>query len=89
MADVKKPFRLTIAVTESMDGGYLAIVRELPGCIAQGETPEEAEENIIDVTQAFLEAILEEQGADGKVVLVGKVLEEREYEVKPLELVPA
>ena len=47
----------TVQIEEDeLDGGYIAECVELPGCLAQGETEEEALENIIDVIPAFLEA---------------------------------
>ena len=81
--------RLTIAIVESIDGGYLAFVKELPGCIAQGETLKEVQENILDVARAFLDAMLADAGRGTAVPPQGKVLRERKYEIKPPELVPA
>lgn len=40
-------------------GGYLATVPSLPGCMSDGETPEEALENIQDAIEAWLEAARE------------------------------
>jgi len=42
------------------DGVYLSQVKELPGCIADGATPEEALQNIIIVMQEWLETANEE-----------------------------
>jgi predicted RNase H-like HicB family nuclease len=42
------------------DGAYLAQVRELPGCIADGATAEEAFESIRVVMQEWLETAKEE-----------------------------
>lgn len=81
--------QLTIAIVESIDGGFLAFVKELPGCIAQGDTLDEVKENILDVARAFLEVMLAEAGGGTAVPPQGKVLEERKYEVRPPELVPA
>jgi predicted RNase H-like HicB family nuclease len=46
-------------IAESDDGGYLAYVKEWPGCVAQGETLAEAEENIKDTAEAFLATLIE------------------------------
>jgi len=37
-------------------GGYLATVPDLPGCMSDGETPEEALHNIQDAITAWIEA---------------------------------
>jgi antitoxin HicB len=37
-------------------GGFLATVPDLPGCMSDGETPEEAVSNVQDAILAWLEA---------------------------------
>ena len=37
------------------DGGYAVWVPALPGCISQGETPEEARENVREAIQCYIE----------------------------------
>ena len=37
-------------------GGYLATVPDLPGCMSDGETPEEAIINVRDAILAWMEA---------------------------------
>ena len=37
-------------------GGYLATVPDLPGCMSDGETPEEALTNVRDAIGAWIEA---------------------------------
>jgi antitoxin HicB len=37
-------------------GGFLATVPDLPGCMSDGETPEEAVTNVQDAILAWLEA---------------------------------
>jgi antitoxin HicB len=37
-------------------GGFLATVPDLPGCMSDGETPEEAVANIQDAILAWMEA---------------------------------
>ena len=36
-------------------GGYLATVPDLPGCMSDGETPEEAVRNVRDAIAAWIE----------------------------------
>jgi len=43
-------------VPESDGGGYVAYVEELPGAISQGDTLEEARENLRDAVSLLLEA---------------------------------
>jgi antitoxin HicB len=44
-------------------GGYLATVPELPGCKSDGETPQEALENVFDAIGCWIEAA-EEMGRE-------------------------
>jgi predicted RNase H-like HicB family nuclease len=57
-------------------GGYVADVPELPGCISQGKTIEEATENVREAIQGFLD-VLAERGEpyvpDSKFVVFGEV----------------
>ena len=43
-------------VPESEGGGYVAYIEELPGAISEGNTLEEARENLRDAIQILLEA---------------------------------
>lgn len=43
-------------LSEEDGGGYLAQVPELPGCMSDGETPEEAVTNVQDAILAWIEA---------------------------------
>ncbi|MGC2549125.1 MAG: type II toxin-antitoxin system HicB family antitoxin [Candidatus Sulfotelmatobacter sp.] len=43
-------------VPESEGGGYVAYTEELPGAISEGETLEEARENLRDAIDQLLEA---------------------------------
>lgn len=46
-------FTFTI-MSDELDGGFVASCKELPGCFAQGETPSEAFNNIMDGAAAVL-----------------------------------
>jgi predicted RNase H-like HicB family nuclease len=39
------------------DGGYTVIIPDLPGCISQGETLEEAIENINEARELWIETV--------------------------------
>jgi predicted RNase H-like HicB family nuclease len=41
-------------LSADLGGGYIAIVPELPGCMSDGETPEEALTNAYDAAEAWL-----------------------------------
>jgi predicted RNase H-like HicB family nuclease len=40
-------------------GGYLATVPDLPGCLSDGETPEEALKNVQEAIASWIEAARE------------------------------
>lgn len=46
-------------LTEAEGGGFGATVPELPGCMADGETPQEALENVYDAIDCWVEAAQE------------------------------
>ncbi|WP_406854720.1 type II toxin-antitoxin system HicB family antitoxin [Alsobacter sp. KACC 23698] len=37
-------------------GGYLATAPDLPGCMSDGETPEEALHNVLEAIESWLDA---------------------------------
>jgi antitoxin HicB len=53
----KLPYPVIISpLSEKDGGGFLATVPDLPGCISDGETPEEAIVNVQDAIAVWLEA---------------------------------
>ena len=48
---------LKIILEESDEGGYTVYVPSLPGCISEGDTEEEAMENIKEAIELYLEPI--------------------------------
>jgi antitoxin HicB len=46
-------------LSEEDGGGYLATVPELPGCMSDGETPQQALENVLDSINCRIEAARE------------------------------
>ena len=46
----------TAVFEEAPEGGFTAFVEELPGAISQGETIEEARENLKEAIQLILDA---------------------------------
>ena len=49
--------KLKIILEASDEGGYTVYVPSLPGCISEGETEEEAIENIKEAIELYLEPI--------------------------------
>lgn len=48
-------YTFTVEVKEDpLDGGYVARCKELPGCYSQGESEEEALDNIVDAIAGVL-----------------------------------
>jgi antitoxin HicB len=43
-------------LADSDGGGYLATVPDLPGCMSDGDTPEEALKNVQDAIESWIEA---------------------------------
>lgn len=57
---IEFPYSLVIEPLSAADGGgYIAIVPDLPGCMSDGETPEEAVVNVRDAIAAWIEAARE------------------------------
>jgi len=52
--------RLKVVLEPSEEGGYTVYVPALPGCISEGETVEEALENIREAIALYLEPPEEE-----------------------------
>jgi antitoxin HicB len=46
-------------IPDMEEGGYVAEVLELPGCISEGDTPEEAYRNLDDAMTAYIASLLE------------------------------
>lgn len=51
--------RYTITVMPCEEGGYFVEIKDLPGCMSQGETREEALEMIEEAKSLWLEVALE------------------------------
>jgi predicted RNase H-like HicB family nuclease len=53
----KQILSFTVIYEEDPDGGYVVSVPTLPGCHTQGETIKEAEKNIKEAIELFLESL--------------------------------
>ena len=47
--------KFKIILEEAEEGGYVVYVPSLPGCVSQGETKEEALENIREAIEVYLD----------------------------------
>ena len=47
-------------VIEKADGNYSAYAPDLPGCVATGKTPQEAEENMREAIRFHLDGLIED-----------------------------
>ena len=53
--------RYTAVLEQEADGGYVASVPALPGCVSQGDTRQEALTNIREAIELFLETLTDEE----------------------------
>lgn len=53
--------RYRVLIEEDEAGGFVAEVPSLPGCISQGDTRQEALENIREAIAGYLESLEEHQ----------------------------
>lgn len=51
--------RYTVILERESDGGYVATVPVLPGCVSQGDTREEALRNILEAADLYIEDCIE------------------------------
>jgi len=47
--------KINVILEPSDEGGYTVFVPSLPGCISEGNTKEEAEDNIKEAIELYLE----------------------------------
>lgn len=47
--------KLEVVLEPGDEGGYIVYVPSLPGCISEGDTPEEAQTNIRGAIELYLE----------------------------------
>ena len=53
--------KLKIVLEPSEEGGYTVIVPALPGCISEGNSKEEALQNIREAIELYLEPVEDDQ----------------------------
>jgi predicted RNase H-like HicB family nuclease len=55
---LKEPYS-RVLIPDDESGTYTAVILEFPGCIAQGDTPQEAYEHLEDAAKEWIEAALD------------------------------
>lgn len=61
----RSTFQITVELErDELDGGWIAEVVELPGCMSQGETEAEALDNVLEAFREVLAAKLVQKFAD-------------------------
>lgn len=61
--------KIKVALEKSEEGGYTIYVPALPGCISEGDTIEEAVDNIIEAIELYLEPIEDDTIALNDVII--------------------
>jgi predicted RNase H-like HicB family nuclease len=61
--------KVKVALEKSDDGGYTVYVPSLPGCVSEGDTVEEATDNIIEAIELYLEPIEDDTKALNDVII--------------------
>lgn len=63
---MKARWELTVHIEEDeLDGGWFGWVEELPGCASQGDTAEEAFENVTEAARAVIDMRMSEARESG------------------------
>ncbi|MBN1992390.1 MAG: type II toxin-antitoxin system HicB family antitoxin [Anaerolineae bacterium] len=61
--------RFKIVLEPSEEGGFTAYVPSLPGCISEGESEQEALNNIQEAIELYLEPVEDDWVLDEKVLI--------------------
>ena len=72
----QKILKYDVLFEEQQDGGFTVTVPSLPGCISEGDTFEEAKENIADAIKLYVEDLAhdgEEIPQEGTNIFIGQV----------------
>jgi len=59
--DMKRVYEFDVVIVEDESGGYVAFVPSLPSCHTQGESIDEALENIKEAIELYLETLSDEE----------------------------
>lgn len=79
MKNTRKIYNFTAIFEPAEEGGYIAYVPALPGCMTQGDTFEEAEMMAKDAIEIYLEALKDlnkEIPIESDKIIITKILAE-------------
>jgi len=65
----KRNMRIKVVLEPSDEGGYTVYVPALPGCISEGETIQEALENIREAMKLYLDPVEDDWVVDENVAV--------------------
>jgi len=60
--------KLKVVIESSEEGGFTVYVPSLPGCVSEGETEQEATQNIREAIELYLEPVDDDLAGIGKDV---------------------
>jgi predicted RNase H-like HicB family nuclease len=60
--------KLKVVIESSEEGGFTVYVPSLPGCVSEGETEQEAMQNIREAIELYLEPVDDDLAGIGKEV---------------------
>lgn len=86
-----RPYQMRIFADETADGdpGYYAMIPELPGCVSDGDTVEEAKQNVESAKVDFIYFLLEDGLAVPEPQLMATPVRINMFEYLGIDSVPA
>jgi predicted RNase H-like HicB family nuclease len=64
----EESMKLKVVIESSEEGGFTVYVPSLPGCVSEGETEQEAMQNIREAIELYLEPVDDDLAGIGKDV---------------------
>lgn len=67
--------QLDVVYQIAEEGGFIAFVPALPGCISEGDTFEEAKVNILEAIDLYIEDLMENNELDTSKIETASIIE--------------
>lgn len=74
----------TARIVRGDDGYYVAYCEEIPGCVSQGKTVEEAQENFLEALSACLETLAEMANSGKSKPITGPSVKVSRFALTPV-----